>query len=134
MKLYNICLTYFVVNENVDVDFLPYTIKEDLLVLRRLKHTLDDLKLLMDNRENKQKDLDELEAADEVLIIDCDYECDVYSCLCEYQMELEHDISRVTQEIQDIDMKLGELETELNLVTSNIPPHLFELKSLLQSC
>ena len=42
-------------------------------------------------------------------------------------MELEHDISRVTQEIQDIDMKLGGLETELNLVTSNIPPHLFEL-------
>ena len=124
MKLYNICLTYFVVNENVDVDFLPYTIKEDLLVLRRLKHTLDDLKLLMDNRENKQKDLDELEAADEVLIIDCDYECDVYSCLCEYQMEIQEELTRVKQEIQDIDMKLGALESELNLVTSNIPPHL----------
>ena len=134
MKLYNICLTYFVVNENVDVDFLPYTIKEDLLVLRRLQHVLGDWKLLINIRENKQKDLDELEAANEVLIVDCDVVCDVYSCLCEYQMELEHDISRVTQEIQDIDMKLGVLETELNLVTSNIPPHLFELKSLLQSC
>ena len=124
MKLYNICLTYFVVNENVDVDFLPYTIKEDLLVLRRLKHTLDDLKLLMDNRENKQKDLDELEAADEVLIIDCDYECDVYSGLCEYQMEIQEELTRVKQEIQDIDIKLGALESELNLVTSKIPPHL----------
>ena len=124
MKLYNICLTYFVVNENVDVDFLPYTIKEDLLVLRRLKHTLDDLKLLMDNRENKQKDLDELEAADEVLIIDCDYEFDVYSSLCEYQMEIQEELTRVKQEIQDIDIKLGALESELNLVTSKIPPHL----------
>ena len=124
MKLYNICLSYFVDNENVDVDFLPFTIKEDLLVLRRLKHTLGDLKLLMNNRENKQKDLDELEAADEVLIIDCDYECDVYSCLCEYQMEIQEELTRVKQEIQDIDMKLGALESELNLVTSNIPPHL----------
>ena len=124
MKLYNICLSYFVVNENVDVDFLPYTIKEDLLVLRRLKHTLDDLKLLMDNRENKQKDLDELEAADEVLIIDCDYECDVYSCFCEYQMEIQEELTRVKQEIQDIDIKLGALESELNLVRSKIPPHL----------
>ena len=124
MKQYNICLSYFVDNENVDVDFLPFTIKEDLLVLRRLKHTLGDLKLLMNNRENKQKDLDELEAADEVLIIDCDYECDVYSCLCEYQMEIQEELTRVKQEIQDIDMKLGALESELNLVTSNIPPHL----------
>ena len=124
MKLYNICLSYFVDNENVDVDFLPPTIKEDLLVLRRLKHTLDDLRLLRENRENKQKDLDELEAADEVLIIDCDYECDVYSCLCEYQMEIQEELTRVRQEIQDIDMKLGALESELNLVTSNIPPHL----------
>ena len=134
MKLYNICLSYFVDNENVDVDFLPFTIKEDLLVLRRLKHTLDDLRLLMNNRENKQKDLDELEAADEVLIIDCDYECDVYSRLCEYQMEIQEELTRVKQEIQDIDIKLGALESELNLVTSNIPPHLFELKSILQSC
>ena len=134
MKLYNICLSYFVDNGNVGADCLPFTIKEDLLVLRRLKHVLGDWNLLMHDRENKQKDLDELEAANEVLIVDCDVVCDVYSCLCEYQMELEHDISRVTQEIQDIDMKLGELETELNLVTSNIPPHLFELKSLLQSC
>jgi len=124
MKLYNICLSYFVDNENVDVDFLPPTIKEDLLLLRRLKNTLDDLRVLRENRENKLKDLDELEAAEEVLIIDCGYECDVYSCLCEYQIELEQDISRVTQEIQDIDMKLGALESELNLVTSNIPPHL----------
>jgi len=124
MKLYNICLTYFVVNENVDVDFLPYTIKEDLLVLRRLKHTLDDLRLLRENRENKQKDLDELEAAEEVLIIDCDYECDVYSCLCEYQMEIQEELTRVKQEIQDIDIKLGALESELNLVRSKIPPHL----------
>ena len=124
MKLYNICLSYFVDNENVDVDFLPPTIKEDLLLLRRLKNTLDDLRLLRENRENKQKDLDELEAAEEELIIVCGYECDVYSCLCEYQIELEQDISRVTQEIQDIDMKLGALESELNLVTSNIPPHL----------
>jgi len=124
MKLYNICLSYFVDNENVDVDFLPPTIKEDLLVLRRLKHTLDDLRLLRENRENKQKDLHVLCATEEVLIIVCDYECDVYSCLCEYQIELEQDISRVTQEIQDIDMKLGALESELNLVTSNIPPHL----------
>ena len=124
MKLYNICLSYCVVNENVDVDFLPYTIKEDLLVLRRLKHTLDDLKLLMDNRENKQKDLDELEAADEVLIIDCDYEFDVYSSLCEYQMEIQEELTRVKQEIQDIDIKLGALESELNLVRSKISPHL----------
>ena len=112
MKLYNICLSYFVDNENVDVDFLPPTIKEDLLLLRRLKNTLDDLRVLRENRENKLKDLDELEAVVEVLIIDCGYECDVYSCLCEYQIEL------------DIDMKLGALESELNLVTSNILPHL----------
>ena len=121
MKLYNICLSYFVDNENVDVDFLPPTIKEDLLLLRRLKNTLDDLRVLRENRENKLKDLDELEAADEVLIIDCDYLCDVYSCLCEYQMEIQEELTRVKQEIQDIDMKLGELETELELATSNIP-------------
>ena len=124
MKLYNICLSYFVDNANVGADFLPFTIKEDLLVLRRLKHVLGDWKLLINIRENKQKDLDELEAANEVLIVDCDVVCDVYSCLCEYQMEIQEELTRVKQEIQDIDMKLGALESELNLVTSNIPPHL----------
>ena len=129
MKLYNICLSYFVDNANVGADCLPFTIKEDLLVLRRLKHVLGDWNLLMHVRENKQKDLDELEAANEVLIVDCDGDCDGYSCLCEYQIELEHDLTRVTQEIEDIDMKLGELETELELATSCIPPHLFDLMS-----
>ena len=86
--------------------------------------SLRDWKLLMHDRENKQKDLDELEAANEVLIVDCDVVCDVYSCLCEYQMEIQEELTRVKQEIQDIDMKLGALESELNLVTSNIPPHL----------
>ena len=124
MKLYNICLSYFVDNANVGADFLPFTIKEDLLVLRRLKHVLGDWNLLMHVRENKQKDLDELEAANEVLIIDCDYEFDVYSRLCEYQMEIQEELTRVKQEIQDIDIKLGALESELNLVTSKIPPHL----------
>ena len=134
MKLYNICLTYFIENENVNTDCLPFTIKDDLHVLRRLKHVLNEWKLLMHVRENKQKDLDEIVAADEALIIDCDGDCDGYSCLCEYQIELEHDLTRVTQEIEDIDMKLGVLETELELATSCIPPNLFELKSLLQSC
>ena len=124
MKLYNICLSYFVDNANVGADFLPFTIKEDLLVLRRLKHVLGDWKLLINIRENKQKDLDELEAANEVLIVDCDVVCDVYSCLCEYQMEIQEELTRVKQEIQDIDMKLGALESELNLVRSKIPPHL----------
>ena len=129
MKLYNICLSYFVDNANVGADFLPFTIKEDLLVLRRLKHVLGDWKLLINIRENKQKDLDELEAANEVLIVDCDVVCDVYSCLCEYQMELEYDLTRVTQEIEDIDIRLGDLETDLELATSCIPPHLFDLMS-----
>ena len=124
MKLYNICLSYFVDNANVGADFLPFTIKEDLLVLRRLKHVLGDWKLLINIRENKQKDLDELEAANEVLIVDCDVVCDVYSCLCEYQMEIQEELTRVKQEIQDIDIKLGALESELNLVRSKIPPHL----------
>ena len=39
-------------------------------------------------------------------------------------MEIQEELTRVKQEIQDIDMKLGALESELNLVTSNIPPHL----------
>ena len=47
-------------------------------------------------RENKQNVLDELIAADEVLINDCEDYCDVYSCLCDYQMELEHYLCRVT--------------------------------------
>ena len=71
MKLYNICLSYFVDNENVGADFLPLTINEDLLVLRRLKHVLSEWKLFMYARENKQNVLDELIAADEVLINDC---------------------------------------------------------------
>ena len=133
MKLYNICLSYFVDNANVGADFLPFTIKEDLLVLRRLKHVLNEWKLLMHVRENKQKDLDELEAANEVVIVDCDGDCDGYSCICEYQIELEHDLTRVTQEIEDIDIQLGVLETKLELATSCIPPHLFDLMSLSEN-
>ena len=133
MKLYNICLTYFIENENVNTDCLPFTIKDDLHVLRRLKHVLNEWKLLMHVRENKQKDLDEIVATDEALIIDCDGDCDVYSCLCEYQIELEYDLTRVTQEIEDIDIQLGDLETDLELATSCIPPHLFDLMSLSEN-
>ena len=49
-------------------------------------------------------------------------------------MEIEHDLTRVKQEMQDIVRKLDEVETELELATSNIPHHLLDLKTLMQSC
>ena len=48
---------------------------------RRIKNVLSDWKFLMNDRENKQR-----EDADEMLIVECDVDCNDTTGACEHQI------------------------------------------------
>ena len=132
MKLYDQCLLFFLHNsKKMDITFLPRTILSDINILMCLNHALSIWKTKCEERELIRRNLEEWQYTEECMIVYCEFTCG--DCReCEYWEEIQDHIIMYERKMQDIDMKIGNLESVVNEARSNIPPHLSSISTYIE--
>ena len=111
MSLYSFCLKT-VISKNIKTSELPHTIQDDVTVLNRFKTKLHEWHRVLGYVEEKNMEIEAVECDMEALDLCLWGECLYHDCQ-EEQEEFENVIERLDHQKQDLEMLLGNCESDV---------------------
>lgn len=122
MSLYSLCLKT-VISKNLKTSELPHTIQDDVTVLNRFKTKLHEWHRVLGYVEEKNMEIEAVEYDMEALDLCLWGECLYHDCQ-EEQEEFENKIEILQQQKQDLELWLGNCESDVEDVKKEITPQI----------
>ena len=126
MNLYTQCLRVVVADDDMQTSELPYTIQEDIAVMKVFKKNLEEWQRVQCLLYNQDIIIEAWEYIADISMWGCDEDCHIDHTKYEEKLET------VLQEKEDLNMWVDSIETDVNHVKDEVPVYLNDLMKSME--